>query len=144
MPMKTPPIDIQPPEVQIVIPDRNDEQSIGRCVVSFTSQQRIGFRSTAVDDGSTERTATIAQSFAGVLVIAAGEPLPDATGKCNALIRGAEGAEAKWLLFTDADTFHYPGSLAGAIAEAESKAWACSPILQSRKQAAWRKWHCCL
>lgn len=121
MAIKTPPIDIQPPEVQIVIPARNEEQSIGHCLESLTSQQGIGFRITVVDDGSTDRTAAIAQSFAGVHVIAAGEPLPGATGKCNALIKGAEEAEAKWLLFTDADTFHYPGSLAGVVAEAERR-----------------------
>jgi glycosyltransferase involved in cell wall biosynthesis len=49
-------------------------------------------------------------------------PLPDNwTGKNNAMSAGAKVAHgnAKWLLFTDADTVHKPGSLAGAIAEAE-------------------------
>jgi hypothetical protein len=32
---------------------------------------------------------------------------------------GAKIAKGKWLLFTDADTFHKPGSLARAVAEAE-------------------------
>jgi hypothetical protein len=42
-------------------------------------------------------------------------------GKCNALITGVAGSTAKWLLFTDADTFHYPGSLAASVQEAESR-----------------------
>ncbi|HZI58477.1 MAG TPA: glycosyltransferase, partial [Verrucomicrobiae bacterium] len=32
-----------------------------------------------------------------------------------------QGATAPWLLFTDADTFHYPGSLAAAVAEATQR-----------------------
>ncbi len=47
-------------------------------------------------------------------------PLPDNwTGKNNAMSAGAKIAKAKWLLFTDADTVHKPGSLARAVAEAE-------------------------
>jgi hypothetical protein len=42
-------------------------------------------------------------------------------GKCNALITGAHGSTAKWLLFTDADTVHYPDSLAAAVREAEER-----------------------
>jgi glycosyltransferase involved in cell wall biosynthesis len=58
-----------------------------------------------------------------VLVIPAG-PLPENwTGKNNAMSAGAKAAhantKAKWLLFTDADTIHQPGSLARAVAEAE-------------------------
>lgn len=47
-------------------------------------------------------------------------PLPDNwTGKNNAMSAGAKIAKGKWLLFTDADTVHKPGSLARAVAEAE-------------------------
>src|SRR5438874_3635118 len=47
-------------------------------------------------------------------------PLPDNwTGKNNAMSAGAKIAQAKWLLFTDADTGHRPGTLARAVAEAE-------------------------
>lgn len=126
--MKTPPAQIQPARVQIVIPARNEQDSIGRCLESLAGQQGISFTITVVDDGSSDRTAAIAQSFAGVRVIGAGEPPPGITGKGNALIvgaaaagAGAAGADAKWLLFTDADTFHYPGSLAAAVAEAEGR-----------------------
>ena len=42
-------------------------------------------------------------------------------GKCNALICGAAESKAKWLLFTDADTFHYPGSLAASVHKAEQQ-----------------------
>ena len=81
-----------------------------------------------VDDGSTDRTREIAQGFAGVRVISP-EPLREdlpgkgLTGKNNAMIAGANSSEARtrWLLFTDADTVHLPGSLARALAEAKKE-----------------------
>ncbi len=107
--------------VQIVVPARDEEECIGRCLESLVHQPGIGFSITVVDDGSSDRTRAIAESFAGVRVISAPDPAPGVTGKSNALIHGAQGATSKWLLFTDADTFHYPGSLARAVAEAEQR-----------------------
>ena len=58
------------------------------------------------------------RAWAPVTVIFA-PPLPDNwTGKNNAMSSGAKIARGKWLLFTDADTVHKPGSLARAVAEA--------------------------
>src|SRR5215469_8642145 len=55
---------------------------------------------------------------ASVTVISA-PPLPEKwTGKNNAMAAGAKIARGNWLLFTDADTVHKPGSLARAVAEA--------------------------
>jgi cellulose synthase/poly-beta-1,6-N-acetylglucosamine synthase-like glycosyltransferase len=47
-------------------------------------------------------------------------PLPQGwTGKNNAVVSGTRAARGEWLLFTDADTVHLPGSLARALAEAQ-------------------------
>lgn len=105
---------------QIIVPARNEEACIGRCLESLVSQQGIGFEITVVDDGSTDRTWEIARSFDGVRVLRAPEPPPGVSGKCNALMVGSSGATAQWLLFSDADTFHYPNSLAHAVHEAET------------------------
>ncbi len=116
--------------VQVIVPARNEQDCIGRCLKSLVTQQGIGFRITVVDDNSTDQTRAIAKSFPTVQVISAPEPGPGITGKCNALIvgakivgakQGAKQAAAKWLLFTDADTVHYPGSLAAAVLEAETR-----------------------
>jgi len=56
-----------------------------------------------------------------VRVVAAAEPEMGITGKNNALITAVRDAHAPWLLFTDADTWHYPGSLAATVAEAEAR-----------------------
>jgi len=111
------------PDVSIIVPARNEEANIGDCLESLTSQTGVHFEIIVVDDGSTDRTCEIALSFTGVTVIfpkALPKDLtaPVVTGKNNALIAGARDAEANWLLFTDADTVHRPGSLARALAEA--------------------------
>jgi hypothetical protein len=107
------------PEVSIIVPARNEEASLGDCLASLTAQTGVAFEIIVVDDGSIDRTREIAQNFAKVRVIS-GAPLPDGwTGKNNAVIAGAKEARAQWLLFTDADTVHLPGSLARALAEAK-------------------------
>ncbi|MFZ0796793.1 MAG: glycosyltransferase family 2 protein [Terriglobales bacterium] len=116
------------PDVSIIVPARNEEANIGDCLKSLTSQTGVAFEIIVVDDGSTDRTREIAQSFAGVRVISP-EPLREElpgkglTGKNNAVIAGAHCNEArtKWLLFTDSDTVHLPGSLARALAEAKKE-----------------------
>jgi glycosyltransferase involved in cell wall biosynthesis len=93
----------------------------------------VAFEIIVVDDDSTDRTPEIARSFVGVRVISP-EPLPVQragrtwTGKNHALVAGADATEANpkaarapWLLFTDADTVHRPGSLARALCEAKKE-----------------------
>jgi glycosyltransferase involved in cell wall biosynthesis len=107
------------PEVSIIVPARNEEASLGDCLESLTAQIGVAFEIIVVDDASSDRTREIAQRFAKVQVLSAGT-LPDGwTGKNNAVIAGAKEARAPWLLFTDADTVHVPGSLARALAEAK-------------------------
>ena len=107
--------------VQVVVPARNEQECIGACLESLVRQQGVDFQITVVDDDSTDATRAIAESFPGVRIIRASEAINGATGKCNALICGAQQANAEWLLFTDADTVHYPGSLAAAVKEAEER-----------------------
>jgi len=111
------------PEVSIIVPARNEESSLVDCLESLIAQTGVAFEIIVVDDGSTDRTREIALSFAGVRVVSAG-PLPAGwTGKNNAMVAGTREASGRWFLFTDADTVHWLGSLARALAEArENKA----------------------
>jgi glycosyltransferase involved in cell wall biosynthesis len=109
------------PEISIIVPARNEEASLGDCLESLTSQTGVAFEIVVVDDGSTDRTREIAQSFAKVRVISAGLLPHGWTGKNNAVIAGAKESRAQWLLFIDADTVHLPGSLARALDEAKRK-----------------------
>lgn len=107
-----------PPTVSIIVPARNEEACLGACLDSLLAQKDVEFEVIVVDDASTDRTHAIADSFRQVRVISA-PPLPsNSSGKCNAAQAGADQARGEWLLFTDADTVHFPGSLARALQEA--------------------------
>jgi len=126
--------------VSIVVPARNEEACLGACLRSLVGQTGVSFEIIIVNDGSTDRTREIAQSFPGVRVIDAG-PLPDGwTGKNNAVIAGAKQARGDWLLFTDADTVHLPGSLARSLAEAQQhKAALLSYSPEQEVHGIWEK-----
>jgi glycosyltransferase involved in cell wall biosynthesis len=108
--------------VSAIIPARNEEASIARSVESVAAQPEIG-EVIVVDDQSTDRTGEILAGLAARIpklrVLESG-PLPSRwTGKNYALSIGAVAACGDWLLFTDADTFHLPGSAAHALADAK-------------------------
>ena len=111
-------------ELTVIVPARNEEESLSVCLQSLASQSEEFFalgrdwELIVVDDHSTDRTAEIARGFAGVTVMEAVELEPGWTGKNNALWTAAKRAHGRWLLFTDADTIHEPGNLRRAIHEA--------------------------
>jgi glycosyltransferase involved in cell wall biosynthesis len=129
------------PAVSVIVPARNEEACLGACLQSLVSQsiasqsiasQNLVARSSSdgatqkaveiivVDDHSTDRTREIARSFsaAGVRMIDAPALPVGWTGKNNAVSAGAKVATGQWLLFTDADTVHTPGSLTRSLEEA--------------------------
>ncbi len=120
--------------VSIIVPARNEEAGLERCLRSLVEQQGVPFELVAVDDDSTDRTPEIIATFAGIrdcpflgtnpsllriTMLQAGKVPSGWTGKSNALWQAAQQATGQWLLFTDADTVHERGSLARAVAEAE-------------------------
>ena len=108
------------PQVSVIVPARNEEASLGACLESLVSQSGVDFEVLVVDDGSTDQTRAIAQSFASVRIVDAPPLQPGWSGKSNALWAGFQQACGEWLLFTDADTVHAPGSLARSVAEAQT------------------------
>lgn len=111
-------------ELSVIVPARNEEDCLGACLASLVAQSDETFKLgrdwelTVVDDHSTDRTAEIARSFAGVTVLQAAKLEKGWTGKANAIWTAARKARGRWLLFTDADTVHEPGDLGRAIHEA--------------------------
>ncbi len=110
------------PVVSVIVPARNEEACLGACLDSLLAQTGVEFEIVVVDDASTDRTRQIAEShlhgFPGGRVISAPPLAARGSGKCNAAQAGADAAHGEWLLFTDADTVHLPGSLPRALREA--------------------------
>jgi glycosyltransferase involved in cell wall biosynthesis len=107
--------------VSVIIPARNEEASIARAVESVAMQPEVG-EVIVVNDDSTDATgailADLAARYRKLSVLDAG-PLPEGwVGKNHAASVGAAAAEGHWLLFTDADTYHYPGSTRRALLDA--------------------------
>jgi glycosyltransferase involved in cell wall biosynthesis len=111
-------------ELTVIVPARNEQDCLGACLQSLVSQSEEIFELgrdwelIVVDDQSTDRTASIARSFAGVTPMQAAPLERGWTGKNNAIWTAARQARGRWLLFTDADTVHEPGDLRRAIHEA--------------------------
>jgi glycosyltransferase involved in cell wall biosynthesis len=107
--------------VSAIIPARNEEESIARAVESVAAQPEIA-EVIVVDDGSTDGTARILSELESRLpklkVMQAGELPAGWVGKNHAVSVGAAAARGDWLLFTDADTFHLPGAMRRALADA--------------------------
>lgn len=127
-------------EVSVIVPARNEEACLGACLESLVRQEGAPFEVIVVDDGSTDRTRAVAESFPGVQVVEAGPLPPGWAGKCNAAAAGTRAATGKWLLFTDADTVHLPGSLHRSLEEAWRDALALlsySPEQEVRGLLQW-------
>lgn len=103
------------PFVSVIVPARNEAHQIEACVRSLLSLDYPAFEVIVVDDGSTDGTAAVVESIAGVKLVR-GAPLPQGwVGKPWAITQGCEVATGSWLLFTDADTVHAPASLMAAV-----------------------------
>ena len=121
------PVGMRLPGVDIVVPARDEAESIAAAIGSLTRQVLPGgapVRVFLVDDGSTDGTAEIARRAAdgapNPLTIIAGEPKPPGwSGKLWAVRQGIAATSAGLVLLTDADITHEPDHLARLVAKAE-------------------------
>ena len=112
--------------VVAIVPARNEAAVIGRAIQSLLKQQLDPkLRVIVVDDASEDGTGAAAREAAGAvgelenLTVLKGQPLLSGwTGKLWALSQGVELALAlnpDYLLFTDADIVHGPGSVQSLV-----------------------------
>jgi hopene-associated glycosyltransferase HpnB len=104
------------PDVDIIIPARDEAQTIGPVIASLLAQEYLGeFRVILVDDGSSDGTAAVAGTALNLLTIC-GQPKPLGwSGKLWALSQGIAASSAPVLLFADADVMHDPRHLSSLV-----------------------------
>jgi GT2 family glycosyltransferase len=109
------------PTVSAIVPARNEESTIAPAVESLAAQPEIT-EIFVVNDQSTDGTAAELARLSAIhpqLCVLETKSLPSGwVGKNYAVSLGAAQATGDWLLFTDADGVHLPGSTARALADA--------------------------
>ncbi|NQT66435.1 MAG: glycosyltransferase, partial [Actinobacteria bacterium] len=110
----------QNPLMSILIPARNEEKNIKRCIISLTKQDYKNIEILVLDDNSTDDTARIVLELSQKdprIKLYSGEPLKKGwLGKSYACWQLSKHARGDYLIFTDADTLHFPNSISGAVA----------------------------
>ncbi|MCS7137365.1 MAG: glycosyltransferase [Candidatus Caldarchaeum sp.] len=97
-------------KVSVIIPVRNEENNIRRCLTSVLNLVGVEKEIIVVDDNSTDNTWQILQGFTsvGVKAVPAGCTPDGWMGKSWACHVGYMNSTGEWLLFTDADSEFSP------------------------------------
>lgn len=110
----------QNPLMSILIPARNEEENIKRCIISLTKQDYKNIEILVLDDNSTDDTVRIVLELSQKdprIKLYSGGPLKKGwLGKSYACWQLSKHARGDYLIFTDADTLHFPNSISGAVA----------------------------
>ena len=128
--LSLPPLHTPARSIAVIVPARDEADSIGDTVDSLLRQSYRGdLRVIVIDDGSSDGTAAVAAQAATALgagtrlTVLRGAPLPAGwSGKLWAMSQGVEAAalfRSDYLLFTDADIHHQPSAVAALVAQAE-------------------------
>ena len=122
------------PSVSIIVPARNEEETIQQALHTLLALDYDKYEVIAVNDRSTDRTGELMESVSKtsnasanarmthpLRVIHHNELPPGWLGKTHAMWTAANQASGDWLLFTDADVLFKPDSLRRALAYAEAE-----------------------
>ena len=107
------------PRVSIILPARNEEKFIEKCLDSLIEQDYDDYEIIAINDSSNDSTGNImkkySEKFSKVIFVDA-KPKPDGwMGKNWACMEGYRKASGNLLLFTDADTVHTSSVISLAV-----------------------------
>ena len=124
------------PRVSIIVPARNEEQTIQQSLRTLLALDYGNYEVIAVNDRSTDRTGEILDQLnqthlskiaeesppkPELRIIHHNDLPPGWMGKTHAMWTAANQATGEWLLFTDADVLFKPDSLRRALAYAEAE-----------------------
>jgi glycosyltransferase involved in cell wall biosynthesis len=110
--------------VSVVVPAKDEAESIERCLRSLVALDLRNYEIIAVNDRSRDKTGEIMDQLADEqpqkLKTLHIEDLPSGwLGKTHAMWTGAQLACGDWLLFTDGDVFFQPDAVRRAVACAD-------------------------
>ncbi|MHB1346868.1 MAG: glycosyltransferase family 2 protein [Candidatus Humimicrobiaceae bacterium] len=109
-----------PPLVSVLIPARNEQSNIEKCIRAFLKQNYPNLEILVLDDNSTDNTYDIVKKISGKnknVKIFKGKPLPQGwLGKNFACFQLSRYAKGEYFVFTDADTYHSRNSVSSALA----------------------------
>jgi glycosyltransferase involved in cell wall biosynthesis len=112
------------PKVSIILPARNEEEYIEKCLDSLINQDYDNYEIIVIDDSSEDSTGKIISEYAKnhpkVIPVSA-RPKPEGwMGKNWACMEGYKKATGELLLFTDADTKHAKNVITLAVTHLNS------------------------
>ncbi|MBU6397724.1 MAG: glycosyltransferase [Rhodospirillales bacterium] len=120
-PELTPAMPQEAPDVDIIIPARDEVATIAPVIASLVAQDYPGtFRVILVDDNSTDGTAAAAGVHERLSILTGQEKPLGWSGKLWALSQGVAASSASMILFADADITHDPRHLATLVAKLET------------------------
>ena len=112
------------PKVSIILPARNEEKFIEKCLDSLINQDYKNYEIIVIDDSSEDKTGEIILSYAkkhaNVIPVSARVKPEGWMGKNWACMEGYKKATGELLLFTDADTKHSNNVISLAVAHLNS------------------------
>ncbi len=107
------------PRVSIILPARNEERYIRRCIDSLLKQDYPDFEIVLVNDESSDKTLEIMNeyqnSYPDIKVLSVNRPDDDWIGKNWACYQGYLKSNGNLLLFTDADSYHSENTMSLAV-----------------------------
>ena len=107
------------PTISIILPARNEEKYIEKCLDSLIKQEYDNYEIVVINDSSSDNTNQIIKRFSitynNITHINA-QPKPEGwTGKNWACYQGYLQSKGDLFLFTDADTIHHPSAVSLAV-----------------------------
>lgn len=130
--------------VSVLIPARNEEENIGKCLSFILAQDYNNIEVLVFDDQSTDRTSEIVKSFSEKhknIFCFDGEPLPkEWTGKNWACHQLSQKARGDYLLFIDADVEPAPKAISSALKIMEAKKAKMLSVFPSQKIKSFGEW----
>ncbi len=140
------------PPVVALIPARNEAAQLPRTLPPLLAQEELA-AVVLVDDGSEDGTSRVARELAAAAgrahrlrVVAASPTPPGWAGKVWALACGLEAvatdpglSASPWLLLTDADIEHRPGSVRSLLEQAGADYDLVSVMARLRTESLWER-----